>query len=396
MTALLQVSTDIPAGNAVVLDVVLNGDVPAVHFTPSPRGGPEAIWFHFAITPSGAADRPKEIRCVMHLVDCLLGKRDGSAGFFPVYKTAEGAWTRVDEVETSRLDDGRPTASWLVPGDEGPVRVALCYPYAQAELDELVDALGPIFRSDVIGITQQDRPLHRLSNDGGSVGGKRPGVYCVARQHAAETPGSWMLDGFLRAIADAGPNGPLVWAVPFADLDGVLAGQAGKDRYPWDFNRAWGSKKFPRETLAATGSHPMRYEVNCMQTDMRRWRERCEPQLILDFHAPVMCQRDGIFCYVSSLAESGEPHARHERWTSAFREALDEDVRAEKFVRSGQYPSRWMTARIADFAIEVLGVTDITFETPYACTDRHIFTIETYQAAGRSIAEAVIGQVGNA
>lgn len=386
----LAVSTDIPAGNAVVLEVRCDADPPQVHFTPSPRGGPEAIWFHFAITPDDAK-APREIHCVMHLVDCLLGGSDASVGFAPVFKTSKRDWTRVDAVETQSLDDGRPTATWRVPGNEGPVQVALCYPYAQAELDALTQAITPAFQSNVIGVTQQERPLHRLSNDPGrSDEAKRPGIYCVARQHAAETPGSWMLDGFLRAMAESEAAAPLVWAVPFADLDGVIEGRAGKDSFPWDFNRAWGSKLFPRENFPTTGSHPMRYEVRCIQNDMRRWRDRCQPQLVLDFHAPVMCRHDGIFCYLSSLDASGQPGPQHQPWINAFRKAVGDELASERFAQSGQYPSRWMTARIADFASQAMGVPDITFEVPYACTPHHQLTRESYQGAGRRIALAII------
>src|SRR5690606_26305312 len=114
--------------------------------------------------------------------------------------------------------------------------------------------------------------------------------------------------------------------------------------------------------------------------DMRRWMARCRPELIIDFHAPVMCHYEGIFCYVSRLDDDGRPLPRHAPWLHAMRAALPDAMAAQTFVRSGQYPSRWNTARIADFAHDALGVADITFETPYACSHSHLFTRACYQA----------------
>ncbi|MEX2387034.1 MAG: hypothetical protein WD534_04070 [Phycisphaeraceae bacterium] len=389
MSTLVNVSTAVASGNACVLAVESGGDLPEVHFTPSPMGGPEAMWFCFELT--AATDPPPAgIRCVMHLVDNLLGGGDGRAGFHPVFKTAQQEWTRVAAVEGDELPDGRPVVSWTVPGDQGPVCVALCYPYAAAEREALERDLTPAFRSDVVAVTQENRPLCRLSNDPGQAEAARPGIYCFARQHAGETPGSWVLDGLLRAMAAAGDKAPLVWAVPMVDLDGVLAGQYGKDRYPWDFNRAWGSQRYPQAMLEQTGTHAMRYETHCLQNDLLRWKKRCKPLMVLDFHAPAMCEQDGIYCYVRHLGEDGRPDAGHRPWVEAFQAAVDGQVAATAFARTGKYRSRWETARISDFVNEALNLPAVTFEVPYACTRQTLLTRESYQHAGQRLAEAIV------
>jgi hypothetical protein len=389
----LIVSTDIPSGNACVLEIRTDSAVPEVHFTPSPLGGPEAMWFHFQVK-STSTTPPAQIRCVMHLVDTLLGGQNGRNGFHPVFKTARQDWHRIEAVEGFELPDGRPTVSWLIPGNEGPADTALCYPYALQELDALTADLAPAFRSDVISVTQQGRTLTRLSNDPGQIEGTRPGIYCIARQHAGETPGSWMLDGFLREMADAGDAAPLVWAVPFADLDGVLAGHYGKDAFPWDFNRAWGSRQFPKEMWSQTGSHPMRYEIHCIQSDMRRWLKRCRPMLVFDFHAPGMCETHGIYVFLRRLTEEGQPDASHLPWVNAIHAALGDDLAADQFIRSGRYASRWDTARVGDFVVDALGLPEITFEVPYGRFKQQIVSRETYQNAGRRVARAVMEQMG--
>src|SRR5690606_27836889 len=129
-------------------------------------------------------------------------------------------------------------------------------PYANEELLKLLSETGSLWRSDAIGITGSGAPLQRLTNWMGEVDGVTDGIYCMARQHASESPGSWVLDGFLRHITSVGADAPMVWTIPFVDVDGVLAGRPGKDAYPWDFNRAWGSKLFPKEAIPEYGSHP--------------------------------------------------------------------------------------------------------------------------------------------
>jgi hypothetical protein len=321
---------------------------------------------------------PAAIQCVLHFADALLG--GGSAkGVCPVYKTERRDWERVEAVAAAEAADGQPLLSWRVPGNEGTVRVALCYPYGEAEREMLVRKLAPVFRSDAIG----------LANSHGQPGSARPGIYCVARQHAGETPGSWVLDGFLRGIAAAGEDAPLTWAVPFVDEDGVHAGRYGKDSFPWDFNRAWGAGGFPHEQYDELGSQPMRFEVRCIQADLSRWVRRCRPLAVLDFHAPGMCEAEGIYCFLRDLAADGSPTEADRGWIAAFREKLGETLAAVPFAHSGRYHSRWNTARIADYAGDVLKLRAFSFETPYGRAGDTVLTRETYQRAGQYLAAAV-------
>lgn len=392
MKPALVFSSDLPSGNAVLHEIRAGQGKapPEVHFSPSPKGGPEAMWFYFRLEP-GAGRRPGPvIRCVMHGVDCLLGGTgDVAGGFRPVFRAGKQDWRRVEQLAFPVLPDGRPLVAWEVPADRGPVEVALCYPYGEAELQALTADLAPVFDAGVIGVTGAGRRLLRLANDPGEGGGRRPGIYCLARQHAGETPGSWVLDGFLRQLAAAGDRAPLAWAVPFADPDGVAAGFYGKDAFPWDFNRAWGSKLFPREEYDATGTHPMRYEIGCLQRDMLRWRERCRPRLVIDFHAPGLAETAGIYCYLRDLDEQGRPDPRHRPWVDACEAALGPGLAAARFARSGRYRSRWETARVGDFANRALGIVHLTFETPYGLVGDGAPDREDYRRAGACLARAV-------
>src|SRR5690606_24228363 len=98
---------------------------------------------------------------------------------------------------------------------------AYCYPYGATELDALLAESNGYWRRDTFGVSPQGRPMVRLCNDYGHKENQRPGLYLLARQHSGETPGSWMLDGFLRRVAELGDAAPLVWAAPLTNIDGV-------------------------------------------------------------------------------------------------------------------------------------------------------------------------------
>ena len=366
-------------------------------FTPLPTGAPEAMWFHFQLHPSPALNATR-IRCVLRYFENLLGNHPGADvhGMHPVYRTEQRDWTRCETIARHEREDGQIDASWEVPGDEGPVQVALCYPYTHAQLDQLHADTGEAWTVSGIGVTENGREIQRWYNRGGEPEGSAPGIYCLARQHASETPGSWVLDGFLRHMTEQGSDAPLIWAVPFADPDAVEAGRPGKDSYPWDFNRAWGSKLFPKEHIPEYGSHPMRHEVKCIQHDLVRWTSRCAPKLLLDFHAPVTRDASGIFCFLRDV-ENGNPNTAHAPWVESIHRHLDPEFLGEpdfQFVRSGRYTSRWNTARLGDFANLALDVPMVNIETPYARSPKHLFTRYAYQTAGRQIAQAVIAQCG--
>ena len=394
MKNILDIGVRFPSANVHVEACLTAGPVPEVHMLPSPKGGPEAMWFCFDVT-AHATPAPERIRCVLHNPDTLLGGGKAETGFHPVYRTHEQDWQRVEQVTATEAPDGRRLVAWEVPGNAGCVRVALCYPYAEAEFQALTEALRPEFRSDTIGVTQEDRPLIRLSNDGGASAPTRPGIYCLARQHAGETPGSWVLDGLLRELAQRGDEAPLTWAVPWVDPDGVMGGCYGKDRFPWDFNRAWGSHGYPDSAQPEAGTHPMRYEVMCLQADIRRWSRRCRPLMALDFHAPGMCEDAGIYCFLRELAADGGLLPRDRDAVTAFHEALG-PLTADPFYRSGRYASRWNTARFGDFMTAAMQIPEYTFEVPYGRIPAGILTRDMYRDAGRRLADAVCRLAGQA
>jgi predicted deacylase len=247
------------------------------------------------------------------------------------------------------------------------------------EVEALVAETGGAWRADTIGFSQGARPLVRLSNDPGAPGSDRPGLYVLARQHSGETPGSWVLDGFLRRLAEAGDAAPMVWAVPLANIDGVEGGDYGKDNFPYDLNRAWGPA-------------PMRHETLVLQRDARRFADRCRPVAGLDFHAPGGCQTEGVYAYVPDPETEADAAAATRPWVAAFAEALGPGLAAPKFGVVARYASRWATPGFRRFAWSELGVPALTIETPYARCGRTVLTRDVYRDVGRRLADATLAR----
>jgi predicted deacylase len=262
------------------------------------------------------------------------------------------------------------------------VDIAFCYPYGLPELEALVRDCGGYWQADTIGVSQRARPLTRLSNSPGQVDGSRPGLYLVARQHSGETPGSWVLDGLLRHLATLGERAPLVWAVPLSNMDGVEQGDYGKDNFPYDVNRAWGSP-------------PMRHETLVIQRDMQRWKARCKPTLGLDFHAPGASEADGAYFYLPDPDKYGEQHRGAAKWADVFGAALTSQVASKQIGRVARYASRWETPSFVTYCCHTLGLCGLTLETPYALAGETLLTPQLYQEAGARMATAIVKELGS-
>ncbi len=375
------VDTKIVHGNACDIEVREEGNTAVVEFAADPHGGPECLWFCFRLKRGEGEPEPPvgKVRLVLKHFGNILGGSDPSA-IRPVARYAGDEWQRLEPGTAENLPDGRVQAHWTIELPTSYVDVALCYPYGCTELGELVSATDGFWRCDTIGVSQAARPILRLSNDYGAIDGDRPGLYLIARQHSGETPGSWVLDGFLRQIATLGDDAPLVWAVPLSNIDGVEQGDYGKDNFPYDLNRAWGHP-------------PMRHETLIVQRDMRRWQKRCRPVLGIDFHAPGACETDGMYMYLPAPENYPTEHERADKWTARLGEALTHQFAAEPANRVARYRSRWETPGFVGYCCGELKLCALTIETPYTSAGTTLFTREAYRQAGERLAAAVAEHV---
>ena len=374
----LKVTTRIPYGNARSVRVGTDADgVPEVTFAAAPHGGPEALWFCFNLLETKPEEKhPAKVRLTLTNTRNLLGCGT-PAELKPVYQPQGHQWFRTKSGTVTYAPDGQTLVSWTIPYPEPATDVALCYPYGRSELDTLVNKSKGHWKCDAIGLSQGGREIQRMANSYGKAGDNKPGLYLIARQHAGETPGSWVLDGVLEHFSKAKKNPYLIWSVPLSDIDGVMKGDYGKDNFPYDLNRAWGAP-------------PMRHEVAVIQADMREWQRRCQPKLVLDFHAPGGCESDGMYCFIPDPEQHAEAHREVNTWANVFADALAPQYATEDFARVATYRSRWETDRVSDFAREVIGCPALSFETPYASCGKTLMQQKQYRDAGRLIADAIL------
>jgi hypothetical protein len=378
----LKVDAAIPYGNAGDAAVDESLPVPEVSFAADPHGGPEALWFCFRLLRDGPDAGGARVRLVLkHFLNLLGCGRDQAANLRPVLRRAGGGWERLGPAERLDLPDGRVHLAWTVPAPDPWIELAMCYPYGRPEVEELVRGSGGAWRAEAIGLSQAGRPLLRLANGPGQPGSSRPGLYLVARQHSGETPGSWVLDGFLRQVAALGDKAPLVWTVPLANTDGVEQGDYGKDNFPYDLNRAW-------------GKNPMRHETLAIQRDLRRWQERCRPALGIDFHAPGGCEADGAYCFGPDPYEDLKLYREAQAWIGAARQALGPEYASADFDRLATYTSRWETPTFTGHCIAALALASFSVETSYQMAPGgRVLAVEDYREIGRRMARGVCGRL---
>ena len=381
----LRVDTTIPYGNAGDVSVDESGPMPQVGFAAHPHGGPEALWFCLRVLREGTPAPGSPVRLVLkHALNMLGCGADRLGAVRPVTRADGGAWERLALPERVEAPDGRVSLAWTVPAPAEHLDVAFCYPYGRPEVEELVRGAGGSWRTDVIGLSQAGRPLLRVSNGAGEPGGRssRPGIYLIARQHSGETPGSWVLDGFLRHAASLGEGAPLVWAVPLSNIDGIEQGDYGKDNFPYDLNRAW-------------GRNPMRHETLVFQRDMRRFAGRCRPALAIDFHAPGGCEVDGVYCFGSDPYESLPLNRAAGAFVLAAREAIGPEYASPDFDRLATYTSRWETPNFTTHCVSAMGLAAFSVEASYqSAPGGRVLTIADYREIGRRMAAGICGRLG--
>lgn len=377
----LRVFKNFSGANACVLNVV-QAPAAEVVFTADPHGGPEAMWFDFCVEDADPPVNPPEtLALTLRFFGNLLGGGAHPEYCRPVFRAVGKNWNRLPAPTVQRLADGQPLLQWQIPYPADRTEIALSHPYLPADLHSLLQRSKGFWQEEQIGLTQRGRILTRLNNGTHAAdrSGQPRGLYLLARQHAGETPGSWVLDGLLDGISRRRSGAPwCVWAVPFADLDGVWSGDYGKDAFPYDLNRAWGKP-------------PMRHETLVIQRDMRRWAALCRPELVLDLHAPGVCDHDGVYLFHKTGEDETADRAA-QAWINVLHQELTPEYAAETFARSANYASRWETPRLADYVRETYGCSALSMEIPYALCGTTVMTPKQYREVGRRLARAILSR----
>lgn len=365
----IEIFSEIESGNVCDVEIKKESNNYILSFAPSPVGGPECLWFYFQIK----IHKKKRLKLVLKHFYNLLGGTN-PINIRPVMRYNGENWVRLPKPELINFPDGRNFVLWEVKPIKNIVEIAFCYPYGLKELEKLLQETDGYWKKDIIGVSQKNRPIIRLSNFYKK--NNTPGIYLIARQHSGETSGSWVLEGLLRFFAKIKSEEILVWTIPLSNIDGVIEGYYGKDNFPYDLNRAWGNP-------------PMRHETLVIKRDIMRWRERCKSFLGIDFHAPGACENEGVYFYLPNKEIFPEMFKKAKKLIERIAQYIDKKYLAKNYVREINYKSRWETPSFHNFLSE-LKIPGFVIETPYALSRNKILTISDYLKIGENIGKGLL------
>ncbi|HMP74372.1 MAG TPA: hypothetical protein PKE55_14025 [Kiritimatiellia bacterium] len=367
----LKVQTRFPGGNGTAVEVV-RGDPPEVLFMPDPCGSSEALWFWLKIeAPDSGEAEASKLKLTLRHADLIEGL--GATGTFPVIRVPGQPWSRLKRGEESRGEDGQRRISWMIPYPAPLIEVAWCFPYDGSDVENLVEKSKGFWACEGIGISQGGHGIERVSTAAGAGSANYPGLYFLARECGGETPGSWVVDGFLRHWAQLKRGGWVVWAVPVLDVDGVKWGMYGR------------GEQTVAGVVEAWGTPPRRMEARTVQHDLVRWKARCHPVLVLNVQAggPGSPEGVGIEC-------SGELSSDEEKWVNVLKVEL-KDVAASDFVsRVEESGGR----RFDEVARELTGGSALTLRVPFGSAGGNVLTVKSYREIGQRVAQAVLKRRG--
>lgn len=225
-----------------------------IDLSPSPHG--RWRWYSFRL--HGREDLPTTFR----VIDAQSAAWE-SAWFFdrPVVSSDGGrSWERISESFYSGFFF---RFTYTPESDDDWIAWVPVYNFSRwtERFDRLRD--DPlVIDASVVGESLEGRPLHHLLvTDPELQEVRRPGIWVVARQHPGETPGSWMLEGFLdwllgeTAEARALRRAAEVHVVPFLNPDGVVNGYYRVNGAGLDLNRVWDAADPESAPTVATTKH---------------------------------------------------------------------------------------------------------------------------------------------
>lgn len=298
--------------------------------------------------------------------------------------------------------DGGKTWSWLGPAesrtsfryrfapDETEVRFSFGMPYQRADLHRFIDRRrdSPFMTRETLGFTRKGTPVDMLK-----IGCLRDDpdvrILVTVRHHACEMMASYVLEGMIDAFLDDGDPGdwlrPRVQcvAIPMVDIDGVEAGDQGKNRLPRDHKADYkGESIYP--------------EIAALRAFIASWAKG-RPDVTIDLHNPGMGSR-AIYTHALRTPDGSpaDPQAPERK----FLDTLEAVHRGPLRFRTRD--SVEFAARIAnrepgpdpapDAGAERMGGgsrISIGFEIPYAMVGDTAVTPETARAFGRDLALAL-------
>ena len=200
-------------------------------------------------------------------------------------------------------------------------------------------------------------------------------VFLTARHHACESTGSYVLEGVLETLIKSPVENTKIVCVPFVDYDGVVDGDQGKARAPYDHARDYDPDK------------------PCLYPETAAVRKLSENGVYLgfDFHSPWHCsgQNDTVFAVLKRTEKIDE----FKKFGSILKSKITADSMKydpENDVLPGVGWNKANAPTFANFMMtKARAKLSFTLETAYFGTPDNVFSQSASLALGHCFAEAI-------
>lgn len=197
-----------------------------------------------------------------------------------VREGTSGEWKRISK-EDIVYDPQTLYFSFHYTPQSDETYIAFCYPYQLSDLMNWVKKYedNPYLKVQTLCKTLENRDYPILMIGDYESDTPKDLILLSARQHAGETPSSYVLEGLLSRLLSTDTIGSkllekaVFLVMPLGNLDGVEEGRYGKDAPPVDFNRDW--------RYDAT-----REEIRCILSLIDELSKKHRMALRFDFHGP--------------------------------------------------------------------------------------------------------------
>ena len=308
-------------------------------------------WFYWAFCVEGAAGKT----LTFHLGDCRLGY------FGPAVSYDLVNWHWLGQEESG-------TFTYEFSPDEDRVYFAHHMLYHPARFLRFAEERCLTVSTLCISRFGKEVPCLVLGE-----GGKT--VLLTARHHACESTGNYVLEGVLEELIERPLEGYRVLCVPFVDYEGVLAGDQGKGRAPYDHNRDY---------------NPTASPIYPVTSVLRQEMDKGHVEYAFDFHSPWHIGDRNDTCFIV------QGRFDHQDAFNGFAEAFESEVtplafpyRHQNDIALGVEWNQPGVPAFFSYAWERGARLAFTLETAYFGTDACPVSGDNLKETGRCFARAL-------
>ena len=321
----MKIHCDFPGGN-IVFDRIEDDIV----YVERDIRDTEDDWFYWAFCVEGAAELAGKTLTFLFPSDARVGRFGAAVS----HDLENWRWSESGE--------GDRFTYTFSPGEER-VYFAHHMLYDTKRFSRLCKKYG--LTEEVFSNSVKGRPIPAVRFGSGD-----QWILLTARHHACESTGSYVLEGVLESLIPDLPADCSVLAVPFVDYDGVLDGDQGKNRRPYDHNRDYTDApiyEVIRDLMDFGRSHDLKYTF--------------------DFHSPWHMGEQNDYVFFSRSTEAMEPYTdrfgeimkaetseNELKYTGVWDVGPNEQWNDENSPNSKNYFSKQPSVRLS-----------VTMETPY-------------------------------